>query len=114
MLTVKEKGLLLSIKKHCERIQEKTAGISEEELRQSEDIKEIVCFNLFQIGELAKNLSMDFLAKHDKMPWKNIKGMRDRVAHGYGSIDLKEIWRTATNDIEPLRKYCELILLTDD
>jgi len=50
------------------------------------------------------------LAKYSKMPWKDIKGMRDWVAHGYGTIDLNKVWKTATEDIKPLFDYCESIL----
>ena len=44
------------------------------------------------------------------MPWKDIKGMRDWVAHGYGTINLKEVWDTAVNDIKLLKDYCEIII----
>ena len=92
---------------HCKRIEEKVTNLSKEEFDNSDDIKEIVCFNIFQIGELVKNLSSEFLLKYNEMPWKDIKGMRDRVGHGYGTIDMNVIWKTATEDIIQLRKYCE-------
>ena len=44
------------------------------------------------------------------MPWKDIKGMRDWVAHGYGTIDLDKVWDTALNGITPLKNYCKYIL----
>ena len=110
MLTVKEKGIMLYIIKHCSRVENKIEGVSFEEFSSNEDIKEIVSFNVLQIGELAKNLSPEFLNQYPDMPWKDIKGMRDWVAHGYGTINLKEVWDTATNDIKPLRKYCEFII----
>ena len=40
-------------KKRCNRVIEKVSNISETELSLNDDIKEVVCFNLFQIGELA-------------------------------------------------------------
>lgn len=110
MLTVKEKGIMFYIIKHCKRIENKVEGISFESFSTNEDVKEIISFNVLQIGELAKNLSSDFLKQYPKMPWKSIKGMRDWVAHGYGTIDLEEVWKTATTDIKPLRQYCEQIL----
>ncbi len=33
-----------------------------------EDIKEVVCFNLFQIGELANGLSVEFTKEYNKIP----------------------------------------------
>lgn len=110
MLTVKEKGIMLYVIKHCKRVEEKTHSITTDEFYANEDIKEIVSFNVLQIGELVKTLSPEFLSKYDKMPWKDIKGMRDWVAHGYGTIDLGKIWKTATEDIKPLREYCEFII----
>ena len=101
---------MLYIIKHCNRIEKKINNLSFEKFISNEDIKEIVSFNVLQIGELAKNLSPDFLKRYPQMPWKDIKGMRDRLAHGYGTIKLEEIWRTATRDIRSLRVYCEQII----
>ena len=50
------------------------------------------------------------LEKYNKMPWRDIKGMRDWVAHGYGTMEIDDIWKTAIQDILPLREYCESIL----
>ena len=114
MLSTKEKGIMLYIIKHCSRIENKIDNVPYEQFLSDEDIKEIVSFNVLQIGELAKNLSSDFMKQYSKMPWKDIKGMRDRLAHGYGTIKLEEIWKTATQDIKPLREYCEQIIKVND
>lgn len=114
MLSIKEKGIMLYIIKHCYRVENKINDISFETFSFDEDIKEIVSFNVLQIGELVKKLSADFLKRYPKMPWKNIKGMRDWVAHGYGTINLDEVWKTATRDIRPLREYCEQIIKDND
>ena len=95
---------------HCKRIEEKVFKLDEQDFCKSKDIQEIVCFNIFQIGELAKKLTFEFLSKYNLMPWKDIKGMRDRVVHGYGTIKMEEVWKTAVRDIKPLREYCEKIL----
>ena len=114
MLTVKERGTLLYIIEHCKRIEQKITGISLEDFLNNDDLKEIISFNILQIGELVKNLSYDFIKQYSKMPWKDIKGMRDWVAHGYNIINLEEIWATATQDISPLKEYCEEILKEDN
>ena len=36
--------------------------------------------------------------------------MRDKVAHGYGTIDLDRVWDTAQRDIKPLLDYCQKII----
>jgi uncharacterized protein with HEPN domain len=110
MLTVKEKGLLLSIIKHCERIGETVAGLSKQEFDSSEMIKDVLCFNLLQIGELAKRFEPNFIKEYGNVPWKSIKGMRDRIVHGYGTILFDEVWNTAIKDILPLKDYCKKII----
>ena len=110
MLTVKEKGLLLNIIKHCDKIELKMTSLTRKKFDEDEDIREIICFNIFQIGELAKNFEPEFVKKYGGVPWKHIKGMRDKIGHGYGTIDLDRIWDTASIDISPLNKYCKEII----
>jgi len=54
MLEVKDKGRLLQIVKHCQRIEDKISGIDKEVFENDIDTREIICFNIFQIGELTK------------------------------------------------------------
>ena len=110
MLSTKEKGILIYIIEHCKRVEEKTTGATREILDTNKDVEEIVCFNILQIGELVKKLSDEFIVKYNKVQWKSIKGMRDRVAHGYDTLDRDQIWKAASEDIIPLREYCEEII----
>ena len=110
MLGVKDKGILLQIIKRCDRVIEKVSNISETELSLNDDIKEVVCFNLFQIGELANGLSVEFTKEYNKIPWKQIIGMRNRIVHGYDTINLEIVWNTANESIPELIEYCKEIL----
>ena len=49
-------------------------------------IKDVLCFNLLQIGELAKKFDPNFVKEYGSTPWKEIKGMRDRIVHGYDTV----------------------------
>lgn len=100
----------MHIIKHCERIEEKIEGFDRDSFDKDEDAIEVVCFNLFQIGELAKKLSSEFVTKYSKVPWRLIKGLRDQIVHGYETLDMDIIWVTATEDIQPLREYCQNII----
>ena len=66
-----------------------------------------VAMCILQIGELSNSLSEEFRDETSgKIPWVNIKGMRNIVAHNYGSLDEKLVWETATNDIPELLEFC--------
>ena len=110
MLGVKDKGILLQIIKRCNRVIEKVSNTSETEFSLNDDIKEVVCFNLFQIGELANGLSVEFIKEYNKIPWKQIIGMRNRIVHGYDTINLEIVWNTANESITELKSYCKEIL----
>ena len=110
MVTNRENDILECIIKHCNRIEEKTSGLTREKFDDDEDVREIICFNIFQIGEVAKNLSSDFVQQYGNVPWKSIKGMRDIIGHGYGTIDFETVWDSAINGIPFLKTYCEKII----
>ena len=110
MLDIKDKGYLLSILNHCDRINDTMAKINKDKFDKNIDYKEIICFNLLQIGEIAKKLSDSFVEIYNEIPWKYIKGMRDKIAHDYGAIDFDVVWETSNNDVVELNKYCKKII----
>ncbi|MCL2336590.1 MAG: DUF86 domain-containing protein [Firmicutes bacterium] len=60
----------------------------------SKDAKTVAAciFNLSQIGEFVGRLSDEFVVANDQIPWRKIKGMRNRIAHDYEGILLNIIW----------------------
>jgi uncharacterized protein with HEPN domain len=101
---------------YCNKIRTFTQdfSISREELINDSVLLFAVSFALLQIGEIAKNLSKDFVDKTQiVIPWKNIKGMRDYFVHGYEDMDADTIWSTAVKNIPELKKFCEKYLEAD-
>ena len=110
MLAIKDKGILLNIEGHCERVLSKIDGLTKESFLENDDAIEIVCFNILQIGELVAHLDSDFTFQFNEQPWGQMTGMRNKIVHGYGSIDNETVWNTATLNIRPLLNYCKEIL----
>jgi uncharacterized protein with HEPN domain len=44
----------------------------------------------------------DFLEAHADAPWKNMKGMRNRIAHGSFEINLDVVWETVQSALPEL------------
>ena len=65
---------------------------------------------LQQIGELATNVSEEYIAAHGEVPWKQIKGMRTWFAHQYWNMNHATVWATVREDIPALKEQCETIL----
>ena len=66
------------------------------------------CMLLIAIGESLKNLDKTtnglLLPTYPSIPWKNIKGMRDIIAHHYFDVDASQILWILQNEISPLKK----------
>ena len=110
MLAIKDKGILLQIIKRCNRIDEILSNISKKDFDNDDNIKELACFNLIQIGELANCLSVDFIINYNEIPWKQIKGMRNKIVHGYATVEFDIVWDTAKDSVSKLKGYCKKIL----
>lgn len=110
MVKDRNKGYLTHILKHCNRVQEKTNILTKKEYDNNEDYCDLICFHLLQIGELVKHLDESFVSTYNKVPWSQIARTRDKIAHGYESIESEKVWGIANIDIPILKKYCEEIL----
>ena len=80
-------------------------GLSREAFLLDKRTQQAVILNLLIIGEAATKALRDngpFLEKHPGVPWRNMKGMRNRVAHGYFSVDLEVVWQTVQTALPEL------------
>lgn len=72
------------------------------------DYQRSVAFCILQIGELSGKLSSEYRqATARRIQWGPIKGMRNLVAHSYGTMSRSIIWETAVTDIPVLKEFCE-------
>lgn len=63
---------------------------------------------IFQIGELVNHMPTDYLEKtKNEISWDEIRGMRNRFAHGYMNMDFDIIYKVAINDIPTLSRFIE-------
>jgi len=72
-----------------------------------------VLHQLLIIGEAVKRLSMSLRAEYTGIPWNLMAGMRDNLIHAYDTVDIEEVWNTASKDIPELLQQVQNIVLTD-
>lgn len=67
--------------------------------------QQAVTMGLVILGEVATKLltkDKSISLRYPGVPWMNIIGMRNRIAHGYFELDFEAIWSTVTRDLPPL------------
>ena len=101
---------LCHIRDYCEEIRKTIAryGAEFSVFDTDADYQRSVSFCILQIGELCGSLSEEYRKRTEaEMPWKAMKGMRNLVAHSYGTMKRETIWNTAIEDIPELLRFCE-------
>ena len=81
-----------------------TKKVSYEEFCGDELLQDAMMFRLIQISENANHLSDTIKTKYKKIPWKDVYGLRNRIVHDYGNVDLTIVYETIIKDIPKLHK----------
>ena len=79
-----------------------TRGCSQAQLCTDEVLLDSVMFRLIQISENAGKLTESFRSAHPSIPFRAMKGLRNRIVHEYGNVDLSVIYDTVHDDIPEL------------
>jgi len=67
--------------------------------------QQAVVLNLLLLGEVAARIVESvpvFVAAHPEIPWAAMRGMRNRIAHGYFELDIKVVWDTVGSAVPAL------------
>lgn len=72
------------------------------------------CMLIQAIGEAIKQIDKrtegELLPLQPQIPWRQIKGMRDHIAHGYFDINTDLVWSVLHEDLDPLQGAIEWFL----
>ena len=66
------------------------------------------------IGEVARRVSPQYQGEHPEIPWRDIAGQRNILAHEYGQIDYDLLYKTVREVLpELIRVLSQLLPSTD-
>ena len=72
------------------------------ELGENEVLLDSMMFRMIQISENAKKLSDAYKEANNDLPWNELSGLRNRIVHDYGNVDLNIVFETLKQDIPEL------------
>jgi uncharacterized protein with HEPN domain len=80
-------------------------GLTKDEFLADKRTQQAVIMSLVIIGEAATKVLESFAPfahSHAQVPWRSMRGMRNRIAHGYFEIDLEVVWNTVQTALPEL------------
>lgn len=96
------------------RIREDTAQLPKDEFfadnKAARQLRDAAVLNIGVLGEVAGDLLAHhpaFVAGHPDIPFRDIKDMRNRLFHGYHSVNMDIVWATCQRDIPALEALVE-------
>jgi uncharacterized protein with HEPN domain len=91
------------------KIKDFSAKLTYNEFRTNELVQDAIIRNIEIIGEASKKVSLKTKHTYDKIPWKEISGMRDKLIHDYMGTDVKVVWKTIKEDIPILEELITMV-----
>jgi len=82
-------------------------GLAKDDFLEDKRTQQAVIMSLIIIGEAATKVMdgyTEFVQAHSEVPWRDMRGMRNRMAHGYFDIDLDVVWETVQKWLPELLK----------
>ncbi|WP_179405560.1 HepT-like ribonuclease domain-containing protein [Burkholderia guangdongensis] len=80
-------------------------GLDKENFVKDKRTQQAVIMSLVIIGEAATKVMdgyAEFAEAHAGVPWRSMRGMRNRIAHGYFDLNLDVVWNTVQTALPAL------------
>lgn len=77
-------------------------GVGFDDFWRNNEKRDAVALRLSVLGESAHKVDQAAEKLLPGIPFKNIRGLRNRIAHYYGAVDFRIVWDVTQNEITPL------------
>lgn len=90
------------------------AGRGIDDLERDRTARDALLWNFTVLGEAAAAASDEIRRAHPDVPWRLAAALRNRIVHGYWSIDLDIVHSTATDVLPGLVEQLRAVIASDD
>jgi len=87
-------------------------GLDKDDFLADKRTQQAVIMSMVIVGEASAKIISgygDFVSKHPEVPWRSMRGMRNRIAHGYFEINLCVVWDTVQECLPELIEQLRLL-----
>lgn len=87
--------------------------MSREDFFADKKTQQAVILNILVLGEAATQVGNEYpewAELHPEVPWRAMRGMRNRLAHGYFEINLDVVWETVQTSLAELEVKLSKVL----
>jgi uncharacterized protein with HEPN domain len=102
MRILDDRARLYHMQQAAEKIQKFSAGKTRAVLDSDEILYSALTWLFQVVGEAANHVSKEFKAVHSEFEWDDIVNFRNRIVHGYDTIDKDILWSIIEYDVPPL------------
>jgi uncharacterized protein with HEPN domain len=88
------------------RIDLQTSRLTRDQFLADSDVQDATAYRILAIGEASKDLSEALKARHPQVPWRQLRGMRNILAHQYFVTESEIIWETVKTGLPVLASVC--------
>jgi uncharacterized protein with HEPN domain len=105
--------LLADMLEAVNRILEYTHGIDFDQFTIDSKTKDAVIRNFEILGEAANRIPNDYQIQNPHIPWKQLRGYRNRLIHEYFGVDYHIVWEIIQTNLSELQYQLERALQAD-
>lgn len=98
------KDAIVTVRRHLEQAGETTAA------KEDPLLHDALLFQFVVIGEAVKHLAPETRESSPEIPWTDIAGLRDLIAHEYFRIDIQRVLEIVEKDLPPLEQAINRML----
>ena len=102
--------ILRHILDEADYLLQQSQELVKEDFLLDETLKRAFARSIEIIGEASRQLSAEIRDRNPQIEWRAVSGMRDRLIHGYFSIDYEIVWDVVDNKIPDLRQEMERMI----
>ncbi len=95
---------------HAREAVEMTEGRSRSDLDADRQLNLALVRLLEVVGEAAARVPEDYRQQHPDIPWRDIADLRNRLIHGYDTVNFDILWSIIRKDLPPLIEMLERIV----